>query len=180
MASIIEGINLVSVSMWDKAKIARLVQTSEEWLLEPHNNKIYNGVPFGPQSGEIMNEWYNTARSQCPFLLPTMDCMIHKDRPLTCRAYGVFRDSAEFCPRPLGKGESESRHAVINSNQIQPLVEEFFNDCRKRQPVWAIRSYIPTVIFRAASPKKFKEYIEDNKISLPIKVSQENPLVQNF
>ncbi|KKM60859.1 hypothetical protein LCGC14_1537480, partial [marine sediment metagenome] len=36
---------------------------------------------------------------------------------------------------------------------------------KRRQPVWAIRSWIPTVIFRAASPKKFKEYIEENKIA---------------
>ena len=39
------------------------------------------------------------------------------------------------------------------------------NGCKKRQPVWAIRCFLPTVVFRAASPKKFKEYIEDRKIA---------------
>jgi Fe-S-cluster containining protein len=165
MASIIEGINLVSVYQWDKEKIRRLVQTAEGWLLEPHNNKIFKGVPVGLQSGPIMEEWYQTARAQCPFLEPTMDCMIHRDRPLTCRAFGVFRDGMDICPRPHGKGETESRCAVVQPGQVQPLVKEYFDDLKQRQPVWAIRCFVPTVIFRAASPVKFREYIADNKIA---------------
>ena len=165
MASIIEGINLVSITLLNEAKVKRLVQTAEGWLLEPHGNKVYKGVPVGFQSGEIMDDWLRTTRAQCPYMEPTKDCMLYKDRPLVCRAFGVFRDGVDICPRPLGKGETSIKHAIIDSRQVKPLVREFYDNCKKRQPVWAIRSFVPTVIFRAASPKKFKEYIEDNKIA---------------
>lgn len=165
MASIIEGINLVSVDMMEVEKIRRLVQTAEGWLLEPHGNKIFQGVPVGHQSGSIMEDWYRTARMQCPYLDDKMECVLHKDRPLVCRAFGVFRDAVEICPRPLGKGETAERHGIIQSDQVRPLVKEFYESCKQRQPAWAIRSYLPTVIFRAASPKKFQEYIAGNKIA---------------
>jgi Fe-S-cluster containining protein len=165
LASVIEGINIISVFELDQAKIKRIVQSAESWLLEPHGNKIFNGMPIGFQSGEIMQEWQRTARQQCAFLQENMDCMIHNDRPLTCRAFGVFRDGADICPRPLGKGESLSRHGYIRETEVRPLVTEFFNDCKTRQPVWATRCFVPTVIFRAASPKKFREYVADNKIA---------------
>jgi len=165
MASIIEGINLISINMMDETKIKRLVQSAEGWLLESHGNTVYKGVPLGFKSGEIMEDWYQTARRQCPYLEDNKDCMLYKDRPLVCRAFGVFRDAADICPRPPGKGETQIKHAIINPDQVKPLVRDFYDDCRKRQPVWAIRAFIPTVIFRAASPKKFKEYIEDNRIA---------------
>ncbi len=165
MASIIEGINLVSISMMNEKKIKRLVETAEGWLLEPHGNTVFKGVPVGFQANEIMEDWNRTAKRQCPFMEENKDCMIHKDRPLVCRAFSVFRDAADICPRPPGRGETLSRHAIIDSNRVRPLVKEFYEDCKRRQPVWAIRSWIPTVIFRAASPKKFKEYIEENKIA---------------
>lgn len=165
MASIIEGINLVSIDMMNQKKIKRLVETAEGWLLEPHGNTVFKGVPFGFQANEIMDDWKRTARMPCPYLEENQDCMIHKDRPLVCRAFGVFRDAADICPRPPGRGETLTQHAIIDSNRVRPLVKEYFDDCKKRQPVWAIRCWIPTVIFRAASPQKFKEYIEENKIA---------------
>ncbi|MDD5702757.1 MAG: YkgJ family cysteine cluster protein [Dehalococcoidales bacterium] len=165
LASIIEGINLVSINMMDQAKIKRLVQTCEGWLLEPHGNKIFKGVPLGFQSGPIMEEWKRTSRQQCPLMLENKDCLIHQDRPLSCRAFGVFRDAVDICPRKLGKGETSLSRGVISSRGVRPLVDEFYESCKKRQPVWAIRCFVPTVIFRAASPKKFQEYIAENKIA---------------
>lgn len=164
MASIMEGINLVSINAFQSKKLKKLVEVAEGWLLEPHNNTVYKGVPFGFQAGEIMEDWTRTVHSQCPYMEENKDCILYENRPLVCRAYGVFRD-VEGCPRPLGKGESTIRHAIIDSDQVRPLVKEFYDSCASRQPVWAIRCFIPTVIFRAANPEKFQEYIADNKIA---------------
>jgi len=165
MSSIIEGINLVSIYMMDEPKIKRLVQTAEGWLLEPHGLTVWDGMPVGLQHGTIMEDLQKMSASQCPFLLENKDCMIHQDRPMVCRAFGVFRDSVEVCPRPLGKGETRIRHGIIENHDARMMVKDFYDDCRNRQPVWAIRTLLPTAIFRAASPKKFREYVEEKKIA---------------
>jgi Fe-S-cluster containining protein len=164
--SIIEAVNLVSVWMMDEKKIKRIVQKCEEWLLEKHANvTTYNGIPTGVQTGKIMEEFASLSAKQCPLLLENMDCLIHNDRPLVCRAFGVFRDGVEICPRPLGKKETSLSRGIIDSKKVRPLVKEFFDDCKKRKPEWTIRTFVPVAIFRAASPKKFQEYIKDNKIA---------------
>jgi Fe-S-cluster containining protein len=164
--SIIEGINMYSVLAGKGSKVLKkAIERSESWLLEPHKQvSIYEGMPMGFKSGKIIQEWKAVQKTQCPFLDGT-SCTIHDVRPLTCRSYGIFRDSGGICPRPLGNGESLSKMMIIDSSQVEPLVKEFFSNCKSKQAEWVVRGFTPAMLLRAAKPQKMKEYIENNKIA---------------
>lgn len=169
VARVIEAINMVSaVGSLGHKSLKRAVQLSEEWLLaRPEGVTIYG--PISPlekmYSGQIMEEWKLLAKQQCPFLLEDSSCLIHEFRPLTCRTYAVFRDAYPICPRPPGKTETLTQRAIIDSGIVKPFVKEFFSSCKKKEPEWAKTGFIPTLLFRAAQPKKFREYVNDHKIA---------------
>jgi len=169
LCRIIESINMVSaVGTLGHKSLKRAIQSAEGWLLErPAGVSLYGGLsPLDKMySGQIMEEFNTLQRSQCPFLEENKRCLIYEFRPLTCRAFGVFRDAMPVCPRPPGKGETLTQRAIIDSRGVQPLVKEFHKRCKEKEPAWIKSGFTPTLLFRAARPALFREYVMDNKIA---------------
>lgn len=164
---IIEAIFMVS-SLPALGTFKQAVDAAEAWLLEKpviaaHEVALsYDGLPVGPVSRKIRDQWAQVAKWRCPFLMDDMRCLIHSCRPLVCRAFGVTREG-EGCPRPLGRGETLMSRGVMDSSKVAPFVREFKDYCQKK-PEWTIRSFAPTLLFRAAEPEKFRSYVDDNRI----------------
>jgi len=116
LCRIIEGINMVSaVGTLGHKSLKRAIQSAEGWILERHAGiSLYGGLsPLAKQySGQILDEFRILQHSQCPFLEANNRCLIYDFRPLTCRAYGVFRDGMPICPRPPGRGETLTQRAA--------------------------------------------------------------------
>jgi len=163
MCMTIEAANMVSsLSM---PQLTKALSIAEGWLTEPDKDlTIYRGIPTGLLPQDLVHEWQVLNKQQCPFLMSNMLCLIHEWRPLTCRAFGIFRDGMPLCPRPPGKGETLTQKAVIKSDGVRKLVVEFRERAKSRNPGFVISGYIPTLMVRAASPDKLKALIADNKI----------------
>lgn len=166
---IIEACNMVSSLLG--RDLSRALQAAEHWLLEKDPRiTIYRGLPVGLLPRDLLMERGKVSKGRCPFLTDDLRCLIHSCRPLLCMAYGVTRDvmvdpGLGGCPRPLGRGETSTRQAVMTSGKIAPLVREFKDRCEKRKPEWVIRGFVPTLLFRAAEPDKFRAYVDDNRIA---------------
>lgn len=169
LCRIIEGINMVSaVGSLGHKSLKRAIQTAEGWLLEHHAGvALYGGLsPLAKvYSGQIIEEFNTLQHSQCPFLGVDSRCLIYEFRPLTCRAYGVFLDGMPICLRPPGRGETITQRAIIDSKSVKPLIEEFHNRCRKKEPAWITAGFAPTLLFRAARPTLFREYVTERRIA---------------
>lgn len=169
LCRIIEGINMVSaVGTLGHKSLKRAIQSAEGWILERHAGiSLYGGLsPLAKQySGQILDEFRILQHSQCPFLEANNRCLIYDFRPLTCRAYGVFRDGMPICPRPPGRGETLTQRATIDPEQVKPLLKEFHERCQKKEPAWLTSGFAPTLLFRAARPTLFREYVADGKIA---------------
>ena len=146
--------------------VSQSVELAEGWLLESHGLKIFRGIPTGVIPGDLHNEWATLTKMPCSFLKENKECQIYAQRPITCRTYGVYRDNFEMnCPRPIGKGETLTQHAIISSDVVKPLYRTFIQNCEKKNPQWVIHGFAPSLLFRAAKPDKFRAYIADNKIA---------------
>jgi Fe-S-cluster containining protein len=158
----IEAINAVSV-LTGIGKLREAVSVAEGWLSEPNQLKIYEGRPTGLASPQLREEWLKVKDSQCLFLKADLTCMIHECRPISCRAFAVTHDGMPTCDRPPGKGETLTQHKFVNSPQIKQRLDDFMEDC-KRKPEWLVGGFVPTLLYRAAEPEKFKKLILDNRI----------------
>jgi Fe-S-cluster containining protein len=159
----IEALNMVSALQ----TVEQSVAWAEGWLLEDHGLKIYTGMPLGIVFKELMAEWHKVTKSQCPFLKADKSCQIHKERPLTCRTFGIYRDCVEMnCPRPVGKGETLTQRGIIAATpELKTLIRDFKRDCERKNPGWVVKGFASTLLFRAAKPDKFQEYVANNKIA---------------
>ena len=139
------------------------------WLLEKHKiAPTYEGMPRGVVNQKVLLEWDALQCSQCILLTSDKRCLIHKFRPLPCRAFGVLRMPALYCPRPLGKGESEINRMYVGGEPALILMKEtreFRKRVKERNPDWAQMGFLPTMIFRQAREREFREMIADNKIA---------------
>lgn len=166
----IEGIHAISVLTGNHA-VGKMVSIAEGWLLEHHKPAtLYEGMPIGMASTKLREEWQAVMRSQCPFLDAQMLCLIHEVRPLTCRAYGVTRDTVnqegvDFCPRPVGQGETVNQKLVVEGSPIRAMTNTFRAECVAKNKAWIVSGFVPTVLFRVAQPDKFKKYVLDNQIA---------------
>lgn len=147
----------------------KIVDWCRGWLLEHHScATIYNGMPHGVVKHDVLMEWNALQRSPCILLTPDNRCMIHKFEPLPCAAWGVLKAPAMYCPRPLGKCETENNRAYVGSEPallIMKATKEFKENLKKRNPDWAQMGFLPTMIFRQAREKEFRQMIADNKIA---------------
>jgi len=161
----IEAIHAVS-TLTGMGKLTRFTSLAEGWLLERHNFvTLYEGMPVGLASPRLRDEWIATTRSQCPFMQEDKRCGIYDARPLTCRSWGVTRDSAGECPRPLGRGETITSRHYIPAPKIREAVDLWRARCKAKNPAWIISGLAPTVFYRAAKPEAFKTLIKDNRIA---------------
>lgn len=164
---IIEAIYMVS-SLIGEGRLHKVLDVAENWLLEKDPEvTIYRGLPAGILPPDLKNEWAMIYKRRCPFLTEDLSCLVHTCRPMVCQAFGVTRD-AEGCPRPLGRGETSTSHAYMGSKDrltLATIVQEFKDQCERRKPEWVIRGFIPTLLFRAAKPDKFRAYVDDNRIA---------------
>jgi Fe-S-cluster containining protein len=158
----IEALNMVSALL----TVEQSVDLAEGWLLENQGIKIFRGVPTGVIPPDMHQEWAKLTKTQCPFLKDDKSCQIYSQRPITCRTFGVYRDNFGIdCPRAIGKGETLTRHAVVDSSMVIPLHRTFTRNCELKNPQWVIHGFVPSLLFRAAKPDKFRAYIADNKIA---------------
>jgi Fe-S-cluster containining protein len=161
----IEAINMVSV-LTGTRKLAPMLSIAEGWLLERDNRApTYEGMPLGILKSVILEEYQTILRTQCPFLGPQKECLIWDVRPLTCRTWGVTRDNANACPRPLGKNESPTQMMVVDGTPIRQAIDAFKKRCEAKNKTWIISGLVPTVLYRAARPDKFRRLVHDNKIA---------------
>lgn len=165
-AMTLEGTYAVSV-LTGSGRLSKIKSIAEGWLLERHPfATLYEGMPRGFASPKLREEWTAVTRSECPFLdLTNKLCLIHDCRPLACRAYGITRDAADICPRPLGRGESESERRYIKAPEFQKFISDCRREWQRKNKAYVIGGPLPTIIYRAAEPEKFREYVRDNKIA---------------
>ncbi|MDD5700429.1 MAG: YkgJ family cysteine cluster protein [Dehalococcoidales bacterium] len=161
----IEAIHAVSV-LTGTGRLDQVTKVAEGWLLEHSNEaKLYEGMPFGWASPQLRQEYNALAISQCPFLSTDMRCMIYDIRPLACRAYGVTRDNADVCPRPPGKGETQTQRRYIAAPALRAQVDNWKERCRQKNKSWIISGFVTTVFFRAAREERFRQLVKDNQIA---------------
>lgn len=162
----IEAIFAVSSSLGQGA-IDSLIDHSEGWLLEKHSQApTYEGAILGEVSQKLKQEFLSLCKLPCPFLLPDKTCLIYRGRPLVCRAYGVTHMTSptpDFCPRPLGKGETITNRAWVDTPELKTMIKEFIEGLP--DPDWRVVGLLPAAIFKQVSPEKYRAYIEDNKIA---------------
>ena len=146
-------------------KLTDAVQRAENWLLAKHPVAItYEGMLQGFANPRITYEYNFLAMDRCPFLGEQMECTVYDARPAVCRAYGITRTAAGLCPRPLGRGESISRMAYVDSN-LRETWEDFKKLAGRKNPEWLTSGFFPTMLYRAARNKEFYNLIKDNKIA---------------
>ena len=162
----IEALNIVSYLL-GQGQLASTLQAAEDWLVTRHSEApSYEGMIAGRfVPPKIRDEWYDLSQMQCPFLSTDLTCTIHEVRPLVCRSYGVTRRAGVYCPRPLSKNESYSKQGYIDSPELRADVEHFCTTTKRKNPEWAIRGFLPTMLYRAARDAEFRKLIKDNRIA---------------
>ena len=161
----IEAIYALSV-LTGAGRLEEINQIAEGWLLEHHSSAtIYEGMCTGFLSPNLKGEWQSVMRSQCPFLDSKLECVIHDVRPLSCMACGVTREVSEICPRPLGRGESDTQRMIIPAPLLRNRINELRAEWKIKNPAWIVSGSVPSVFYRASKPEKFKEMVLDNKIA---------------
>lgn len=160
----IEALQAVSV-LTGRGKLARMVSIAEGWLLEKDPRaSLYEGMSMGWARPQLREEWQAVMGGQCPFLDTGQLCLLYAVRPLTCQSYGVTRDAADICPRPLGRGETATRRAYVDGGAIATAIREFRKHCQAKNKSWVLSGLVPTMLYRAAKPEKFKQFVLDNHI----------------
>ena len=161
----IEALQAVSV-LTGKGKLRQMVSIAEGWLLERHRQaSLYEGVPVGWAKPQLRDEWQAMMVSQCPFLDASQLCLLYEVRPLTCQSYGVTRDNADICPRPLGRGETATRRAYVDGSVIATAIRDFREHCRLKNKSWIVSGMVPTMLYRVAEPEQFKRLVMNNRIA---------------
>ena len=151
------------------SNISDVINWCRDWLLEKHTvTPTYEGIPRGILSEKLKHEWEILAHTQCPMLKQDKTCIIHSSRPLVCRAYGITRNAGVGCPRPLSLGESVYSKRIVTpqeSDFLEDAVMKYFGILRAESPDFAVIGFLPTMIFRQAREKEFRELIAENKIA---------------
>ena len=165
----IEAILAVSI-LTGSGKLAKALSLAEGWLLERQKGvTTYEGLSRIRQSlltPNLREEMDIVTYSQCPFLAETKECIVHEIRPLVCRAYGITRTvESTFCPRKVGKGETLTQHQYIGMPELKADYDKFKEQYSKEKPEWVLFGFFPSLLFRAGNEKKFREYVNDNRIA---------------
>lgn len=161
----IEAINAVSVLLGTE-RLKKAVSIAEGWLLEHHKEAAsYEGMQVGLASPRIHQEWLDLRLTQCPFLDEKRACLIHEVRPLVCMARGVTLSAVEECPRPAGRGETLTQHQIAISPRLRQRMIEYWAECKAKNQEWGIASFVPTLLYRAVEPVKFKQLVLDNQVA---------------
>ena len=147
----------------------RYIDAARSWLLDRHPGvDTYEGVPYGVITGKTREEWDYLSSTPCIFLQEDKMCAIHSSRPLTCRAYGVTRVASEYCPRPIGKGESYVKRRYVGGEPLKLIKDAwglFIQGLKNTHPDWMKQGFMPTMIFRQARDLEFRSMIADNTIA---------------
>ncbi len=159
----IEALNAVSV-LAGRPVYRQAVSAAEGWLLDRGRLTVFEGVPIGAPSSRLIDELHLITNGPCPFR-SNGGCLIYEARPLTCRAFGVTRESANYCRRPFGKGETVTYRRWISDPCLRQAVDYYKAVIGKRNPSWLQHGQVPTLLYRAAREPKFRTLIKDNRIA---------------
>lgn len=147
----------------------RYIDAARSWLIDHHTGvDTYEGVPYGVITGKIREEWDSLSSTPCIFLQGDKTCAIYKSRPLPCRTYGVTRSASEYCPRPIGKGESYVKRMYVGGEPLDLIKNAwdlFIQETKYAHPDWIKQGFMPTMLFRQARELEFRGLIADNKIA---------------
>lgn len=161
----IEGIYAISVLLGEGTR-EKILSITEGWLLETHSQSpTYEGVYRGVLTEKLVDEYYAIASTRCPYMTADKKCMIYDGRGMVCRAFGVTNipgPGPEFCPRPLGKGETAWSRGHIQNVPFNKQVMEYFS---KLERDMVISGLLPSIIYKYLEPEKYDGYAHDNKIA---------------
>lgn len=160
----IEALNAVSVYAGRLAEFQQAAAAAEGWLLDREKFKVFEGVPIGFPKADLTQEWHRAQSSPCPFMVQKR-CLIYEARPLSCRAYGVFRKAGDLCRRHPGKGETLTQRRYVVDDILRRAVTLFKKITAEKNPSWVEYGQVPTFFFRAVNEAKFRSYIKDNRIA---------------
>jgi Fe-S-cluster containining protein len=141
----------------------------EGWLLDrqkecpTYEPLLLDKLTFGLDN-KIRDEVLALSRTPCPFMENKM-CLIHEERGLTCRAYGVTHH-IEGCKRKLGKGESVTRRTILSGDAVAALkhsLGDALDYCTKE--TWRSSGFLPTLIYSLLWPNKFQEMVSKGQIA---------------
>lgn len=168
VCSTIEAFQAVSV-LAGQGRLTKVLSVIEGWLLDRDPRlTIYEGLKTGVLSKKLLEERMILSGSQspgsehhgsqCPLLQADKGCMIHPARPLVCRAFGVLRSLDSWCPRPPGKGETQTQRIYMSDPKglFRGAVTAWKHSLR---PDLRIYGFVPTLIFRAADQAKFYKLV---------------------
>jgi len=145
-----------------------LLDRCENWLISADGpTHAREGIIVGIIPRKILGEFQTLQGSQCPFLNPDTTCVIHGARPIVCQAFGVTRDPAPICPRPLGSGERRDLMAIISGPSVDALrrkVQLMRQAASEGNPAWGASGLLPTMLLAAGRPERLKALIAENRI----------------
>jgi len=162
----IEAHNIVSCALGN-GHLSEIRSRCEGWLLDSVPGvKIY-GLPSGRvQDIEALRpEIEIVQRTACPFLDGDKRCIIHKDKPILCMAYGVTRVPGRQCRRPMGMGESESVRAFFGGQGAVTIKDGIGKYLSGLRPEWTPSWFLPTILFMLTDEKKYKAIVDDGKVA---------------
>lgn len=165
-SSTIEAMYAVSV-LTGTGKLDNVIKLCEGWLLDHHKEApSFEGMIEGKFiPSKIKDEFESISKLPCPFLGLDLKCMVHEARPLVCRTYGITRTGSGFCPRPPGKGETQSQFMYLQAGELRTAIDAFKRSIGEDHPEWTIYGLFPTLIYRAAKEKEFHRLVSDNRIA---------------
>lgn len=166
----IEGQFALSCVMGN-GSLAKIADCCESWLLDRQPGISTYGLPSGrigqdTYQNRLVAEIDKLINSRCPLLAEDNTCLMYQSRSISCRAYGVTRQSGKDCSRPYGTGETDGTRAYwggCGATDLQNQLTVYLRSLRR--PEWKISWFLPTLMMYLIRPGKFKSYTESNKIA---------------
>lgn len=135
-----------------------------QWLEDENPELIDAAHPVAHERLQRQVSLLQTGR--CPFVSETAECLIHKIRPLSCRAYGVTSPSNCWCRRPLSGRESETFCLTIDAEtpigvQIRATVGALWLSIdHYRMQHLKLFGLLPSLLAELVDPQSFKRLSE--------------------
>lgn len=165
----------------------KLVERSLDWLIYRHSGitsygKI-RGQPRKPGEKKLLiDESQVLAAKQCPFLTGDKRCMIHRARPIVCRAYGITIMADQWCPRPLHWTETDTcRMIIAEDTGLGQIIKRLSSElCRSENgTIPNYVGFLPFLVARELAPDRLQSLIDENRIA-DAKLALGQPMLNLF
>jgi len=155
---------IASFVLGNHRRLKEVIDRSEEWL-RTRSGPILSPKQRLADPKKTMERIRATYGMRCPYLLEDHSCLIHHERPIACRSYGVTHFPYN-CLRPYGKGESGSVRAynsgvgmVIKQSLTELLVSAAVGD-----PKLAEVGFLPTLVLSRLAAPRFAGLVDSGMV----------------